>query len=188
MNEGDLVIPGQELGLVEQFRSGNGTYEKNGKVYASVTGKFRIDKKELRAYIEPMNRIIELNNGDIIIGRVVDIKLPFVVVDIYAIENQTREIAGEKMATLHISRIDTNYIEEIHSAMYIGDFIRGRVLQVKPSIQITTADSKLGVIKAYCRRCKKPLVKRNRALYCEMCHEFSIRKTAFDYGHYHTRI
>ena len=39
------VLPGDRLGVVEEFLPGLGTYEDGGTIYANFTGTARIDNK-----------------------------------------------------------------------------------------------------------------------------------------------
>jgi len=63
-----------------------------------------------------------------------------------------------------------------------SDIIRAKVLQSKPSVQLTTAGPHLGAVKSLCRRCRAPLERRDRNLYCATCDRTETRKMADDYG------
>src|SRR5207244_12103745 len=60
--------------------------------------------------------------------------------------------------------------------------IRAKVVQVKPSVQLTTAESDLGVVKAVCSVCRGPLELRDRDLYCPRDERTEQRKLAADYA------
>ena len=62
------------------------------------------------------------------------------------------------------------------------DIIRAKVTQPRPSVQLTTAGPHLGVIKALCRRCRAPLVRKDKGLWCNNCERAEVRKLSDDYG------
>src|SRR3989442_6806813 len=63
-----------------------------------------------------------------------------------------------------------------------GDIIRAKVIQVKPSGQLRTAEPNLGVVKALCSVCRGPLEVRGRELYCPRDERTERRKLAADYA------
>ena len=93
-----------------------------------------------------------------------------------------RQISGESEGTIHISNVSEDYTEDIHDKFRLGDVIRAKVVQVKPSVQLTTAESDLGVVKAVCSVCRGPLELRDRDLYCPRDERTEQRKLAADYA------
>ena len=51
-NRKEKAIPGDELAVIEEFEPGEGTYEVNGKIRASILGKINIDNKNKLITIE----------------------------------------------------------------------------------------------------------------------------------------
>src|SRR2546428_42056 len=84
--------------------------------------------------------------------------------------------------TIHISNVSEEYTEDIHDMYRLGDIIRAKVIQVKPSVQLTTAEPNLGVVKALCSVCRGPLEVRGRELYCPRDERTERRKLAADYA------
>src|SRR2546428_6696446 len=64
----------------------------------------------------------------------------------------------------------------------LGDIIRAKVIQVKPSVQLTTGERELGVGKAGCSVCRGPLEVRGREVYCPRDERTERRKLAADYA------
>src|SRR2546426_746488 len=91
------------------------------------------------------------------------------------------EIA-EAEGTIHISNVSEEYTEDIHDMYRLGDVIRAKVIQVKPSLQLTTAERDLGVVKALCSVCRGPLELRGKDLYCPRDERTEHRKLAADYA------
>jgi len=51
-----LVLPGDKLGVVEEFLPGAGTYEHDGTIYAHYTGTARLDIRNKRVTVVPATR------------------------------------------------------------------------------------------------------------------------------------
>src|SRR5437763_14499926 len=101
---------------------------------------------------------------------------------ILASHGRTRHISGESEGTIHISNVSEEYTEDIHDMYRLGDIIRAKVIQVKPSVQLTTAERNLGVVKALCSTCRGPLELRGRELSCPPDERTERRKVAADYA------
>src|SRR5207247_1335880 len=84
---------------------------------------------------------------------------------IAAVRGSKLEITGETEGAIHVSKISSEYIEDIHDAFHLGDIVRAKVIQAKPSLQLTTAEPNLGVVKAMCSRCRGPLELQGRDLW-----------------------
>jgi exosome complex component CSL4 len=134
------------------------------------------------ARVKPINPLALIKVGDIVIGYVTETREKMVVANVKMIEGYNREPSGEKLGTIHVSKISTSYTSDVRKEMRLGDIIRAEVIQVQPSLQLTTADPKLGVIRALCTRCRKTLKKTDRGLYCDNCKRSEQRKLANDYA------
>lgn len=176
------VLPGEEVAVVEEFIPCEGTYEDDGKVYAAIVGELVLDQEEKTAAVKPLNPPLRLKPGDIVWGEITDVKPTMAICEVIAVEGKERNITGDTSATIHVSKISSGYTTDVGKELRPSDIIRARVLQVKPSLQLTTAAPHLGVIKALCRKCRKPLKRRGNSLYCEICERTEYRKIADDYG------
>lgn len=182
-----LVLPGEFIGTCEEFAAGKGLYEENGSLYAMQLGILEINKETLVVSIKPYNPPTVLNVNDIVIGTVSDIKSTVVSVDIHMLEGKRRSIASETQASLHVSKISNWYVHDIWHEFRVSDIIRAKVIQVKPSVQLTTASPSLGVIRALCFRCRIVLKRRQKTgntLFCPACERVELRKIAASYGKY----
>lgn len=179
---GKMVLPGDQVAVSEEYEAGKGTYEEGGLVYASMTGTLELDAENRVVRVKPFNPPAELNVGDIVYGAIGDIRSSMVTAVVELIHGRTRQVSGETEGSVHISKISDRYTEDIRSAMRGGDIIRARVIQVRPSLQLSTADRTLGVVRALCSTCRAPLVRRGEELYCERDERTELRKIADDYG------
>src|SRR6266702_7363086 len=180
--ETKMVLPGDEIATAEEFEPGEGTYEKNGLVFAATPGVLVLDPGNRVARVRAFNPPAELRVGDIVYGVIDDIRGMMATATILAIHGRARQISGESEGTIHISNVSEEYTEDIRDMFRLGDIIRAKVIQVKPSVQLTTAESDLGVVKALCSVCRGPLEVRGRELYCPRDERTERRKLAADYA------
>ena len=75
-------------------------------------------------------------------------------VEVLAVEGNARVIVGDTNGTLHVSKIAKRYVRDVGAEYHLGDIVRARVIQVKPSVQLTTEEQNCGCIKALCGRCR----------------------------------
>jgi exosome complex component CSL4 len=179
--EAQLVLPGDEVAVAEEFEPGEGTYERAGHIFAAVPGVLVLDPNERVARVRAFNPVAELKVGDIVYATVDDIRSMMVTATVNAIHGRDRQISGETEGTVHISTVSEDYVEDLRDAFHLGDIVRAKVIQVKPSVQLTTAEPFLGVVKALCAQCRGPLEARGRDLWCPRCEHAERRKLAQDY-------
>ena len=179
--EPKMVLPGDQIAVAEEFEPGEGAYEKNGLVFASTPGVLQIDEQSRIARVRPFNPPAELQVGDIVYAVVDDIRGMMATATVNAIHGRSRQISGETEGTIHISNVSQEYTEDIRDMYHLGDIIRAKVIQTKPSVQLTTAEPDLGVVKALCGQCRGPLELRGRDLFCPRCERTERRKIARDY-------
>lgn len=178
---GRRVLPGDEVAIAEEYMSGEGTYELNGKVYASAVGELDLDPREKVAKVVLDNPPVVLSEGETVIGQVTDAKPAMAIVSIIALEGSERSVSSETLASIHVSKLSSSYVEDAGDVMRPGDIVRATVIQVEPSVQLSTAGPHFGVIRALCGRCRNPLEKRGHSLYCERDDLTENRKIADDY-------
>jgi exosome complex component CSL4 len=179
--EAKMVLPGDEIAVAEEFEPGEGTYERGGLVFAATPGVLQLDEHNRIARVRSFNPPAELHTGDIVYGVVDDIRGMMATATLNAIHGRARQISGETEGTIHISNVSEDYTEDIRDMYHLGDVIRAKVIQVKPSVQLTTAEPDLGVVKALCGQCRGVLELRGRDLYCPRCERAERRKIARDY-------
>lgn len=178
---GSLVIPGDWLGVIEEFTPGEGTYEENGIVYASSIGGVLIDNIEKRVKVIPIEARALPRKGDLVLGKVTQINKMLTFVDIARVRGQT--IANPFSAVIHISQISPGYVENTSDALKPGDIIRARVVEEQGElIQLTTTEKNLGVVYAACSKCGFELERKGNILSCANCEARETRKIASDYG------
>ena len=180
----DVVLPGEQIGVLEEFIPGIHTYERDGKIYASTVGTVvkDLEKKEI-SLKNFTKKPCFIEKGDIVIGRVDSLKKQMAMVSIVKIEGEKGVLSSPIIATLHISQIKQSYVADFNGVISDGDVIRATVLNASVSqYQLGIMDNSLGVIKSFCRKCRKSLVLKANKLECPICGYYQFRKIAPDYG------
>jgi len=176
------VLPGDRLGVIEQFLAGAGTYEQEGTIYANFTGNARIDLKNKRVTVVPTTRIPDLpKEGAEVIASVIHAQEKIATVNLWKINGKSLE--NPFTALLHISSSSPRYERNMSDVCKAGDILRARIIDMTNRIpQLTTAGRGLGVIKAFCSKCGAVLEFTNRRLQCPSCGNVERRRMAEDYG------
>ena len=176
------VLPGDRLGVVEEFLPGLGTYEDSGTIYANFTGTAKIDNKNKRVTVTPATRVPELpKEGTTVIASVTHTQEKMATVNIWKIDGKS--LQNPFTAILHISSSSPRYERSMSDVCKAGDIIRARVIDMTSRIpQLTTAGRGLGVVKALCSKCGGALEFGNRKLQCVSCGNVERRRLAGDYG------
>jgi exosome complex component CSL4 len=122
--------------------------------------------------------------GQVVFGEVLDLKKNAVVVIARKLKGHGGEI--DMKVGLFVSNISETYIERPEDAFGIGDIVKGVVIKMEGSlIDISTRSPDMGVVKAFCRRCRCPLEKSDKGpglMSCPCCGNKEKRKVADDYG------
>ncbi len=178
-----LVVPGDLLGTAEEFVPGRGTYEHDGRIYAALLGRSRVDPSSRSVSVHALHSIPELNVGDLVVGRVEELKSAMAIVEILAAHPSSRTVPGEPEGTIHVSKVKDGYTENLNDELAPGDLVLARILENHPSIKLTTAPPPLGVVSARCQRCHATLELTGRSdLVCPRCGNREHRKVSADYG------
>jgi exosome complex component CSL4 len=178
-----LVMPGDQLSTVEELLPGEGTFEENGVVRAARLGYYEIDQKHRSAQVRPITSIpVIVNKGDTVLARVSMVKPSMIITEVIHVIGKNRSVSSETDSTIHVKEIAQGYIKDASTEYKVQDIVRAKVIQVTPSVQLTTRDKNLGSIIALCSKCRHQLVKKGQQLECENCGNREHRRIADDYG------
>ncbi|MFA4661535.1 exosome complex RNA-binding protein Csl4 [Pyrococcus kukulkanii] len=179
VKEGDFVLPGDYLGVIEEYLPGDGVIVEDGNLYSARAGWVKIDKDKIEISLKPASSTPPIPKvGDIVYARVIDVKQQAVLLRMIKIEGRdNREIATSKLAGIHISQVKDGFVEDLRNEFKIGDIVRAKVItDEKSPIQLTTKDPDLGVVYALCSKCRTPLVRKGNQLVCPKCGNVETRK------------
>ncbi|MBU4032040.1 MAG: exosome complex RNA-binding protein Csl4 [Candidatus Thermoplasmatota archaeon] len=177
-------MPGDELATSEEYISGQGTYEKDGIIYAAVMGKpeFNQDDKTVRVVGVKSNSVLKA--GDTVLGEVMNVSNTMANVVISGVEERPGYRIQGETGVIHISKVTESYTDDVRNEYRTGDLVRLRVIQASPSLQLSSREPGLGVLKARCSRCRIILFNRSGQLYCADCEKYEQRKLVDDFGMY----
>lgn len=187
MTEDDLLLPGDFIGTSEEFMPGEGTYDENGNIYASTIGTLTNNVKERTVGIIPKTGVPSVvKTGDIIIGRVTEVKESVVVVSIACIKGkENRGLASTEQGVIHISNVKNAYISNLRYEFSYRDIVKAKVIDSK-TLRLSTMEKGLGVLKSVCSKCKTPMNKKeggnSNVLECPSCKRVETRNVSEFYG------
>jgi exosome complex component CSL4 len=176
-----VVMPGDDIAASEEYAAGSGTYERDGRIISSVIGKVELDRGAMVARVSASNPPRQLAIGDVVLAPVSDVRGSMVNLQPIFIEGECWRAAAEQ-GSLHVSKVSDGRSDDLREQFRLGDVVRAKICQVKPSVQMTTVGPEYGVVKAFCTRCRGPMEARGGELWCEACERAERRKLAKGYS------
>ena len=179
---GQFVVPGNRLGVIEEFMPGPGTYVEHGTIYSQTTGRTLLDMLNKKVSVYPLVHAVSTpRTGSTVTGQVSDVRSKNAVLRILSIGK--RVLSGFFTGILHVSNVSPSYIETMYGVCKPGDLMRAKVVSdMNRTYHLSTEDKNLGVIYAFCSRCGHLLQLRREKMRCPECGKVETRKAAQDYG------
>jgi len=179
---GQIVVPGERLGVIEEFTPGPGTYEEEGAIYSLTTGRALLDLLNKKVSIYPRTNAANVPHvGSLVSGQVSDVQSKTATIRIFQIGK--RLLSGFFSGVLHVSDVSPSYVESMYEVCKSGDILRGKVVSDKNrTFHLSTKDINLGVLYAFCSSCGHLLSQRRFQMRCPECGRVERRKAAEDYG------
>ncbi len=179
----DFVIPGDRLGVAEEFLPGPGTYEAGYQIRAATIGRVVKDLLNKVVMVKPYRPPTMPHSGAIVLAVVTEMREDFARTRILTVNNAVIHYPFTGM--LHVSQVieKAGEIKQMYSYVRIGDFIRSKVLNSYPPYLLTIKDAKLGVVLASCSKCGAQLKLLKDKLKCPDCGNIETRKLGQGYGH-----
>jgi exosome complex component CSL4 len=179
---GHLVLPGERLGVIEEFIPDSGTYEKNGVIYSKIVGRSLLDLQNRRVSVYPVvSGVVVPKVGTVVIGQIGNAQSDNVLVKIFRIGN--KKLSGNFGGILHVSDISDRYVDSMSDVAKPGDIVRAKVISDKNQIfHLSTNDKSLGILYGFCSRCGTLLEQHGYDLKCPKDGNVETRKIAPDYG------
>jgi len=179
---GQFVVPGDRLGVIEEFMAGPGTYVEHGTIHSKTTGRTLMDTLNKKVSVYPLVQAVSVPRvGGIVSGQVLDVKSTTAVLRILKVGK--RSLSGFFTGVLHISDVSPSYVETMFNVCKTGDIMRTKVISDKNrTFYLSTAEKNLGVIYAFCSQCGHVLSLRRQRLRCSRCGNIEKRKVTSDYG------
>jgi len=177
-----FVLPGERLGVIEEFTPDNGTYVKDGIIHSGVIGRALIDLTNKRVSVHPLIHEARIPKvGSTVLGQVSNAQTENASIRIFKIDG--KPLSGFFSGVLHVSDVQLSYVETMFNVCKPGDIIKAKVISEKNQIShLSTKDKSLGVVYAFCSQCGFTLELKRQTMYCPRCGNTEKRKVALDYG------
>ena len=179
---GHLVMPGERLGVIEEFIPDSGTYVKDGVIYSKIIGRSLLDLQNRRVSVYPVTEgAVVPKVGTIVIGQIGNAQCDNVLVKIFRIGK--KKLTGNFGGILHVSDVSDRYVDSMSDVCKPGDIVRAKVISEKNKMfHLSTNDKNLGIVHAFCSRDAALLEQERYDLKCPKCGNVERRKIAPDYG------
>ncbi len=180
--EPHFVVPGERLGVVEEFDPGRGTVEVEGIVYSSQTGLAAVDSNQHVVSVKTAaGPPVVPEEGSTVIGVVEKVQEKMAIVNLVVVDGKKIELPFTGM--LHISNSSPRFERVMGEVCKPNDILRAKVIDTSQRIpKLTTIGRELGVIKAFCSRCGHELILSGSILRCSNCRNVERRRLAEDFG------
>lgn len=179
---GQLAVPGDRLGVIEEFIPDAGTYVQDGVIYSKVIGRVLIDLVHRRVQVHQLigpSKVPSL--GTTVLAQVSNAQSDTAGARIFEIGEE--EISGVFTGILHVSDVALKYVDSMYDVCKAGDVIRAKVVSEKNrTYHLSTKDKNLGVVYAFCSSCGTLLEPKRQGMHCPKCGRIEKRKIAADYG------
>ncbi len=177
------VLPGDFLSTEEEFIAGKNAVESNGEIYSTVSGEVESDQKTKEINVQASKPMRALKKGDLVYGRVELVKENSVIITIGELaDSEGQRIIGFGRAMLPIRNVSRDYVEKLSDFFKVGDIVKVKVSKLfKDAIDVESQQPDLGVVKAFCSKCRQPLHKFDSSLRCLKCGSGEQRKLSSEY-------
>jgi exosome complex component CSL4 len=177
-----LVVPGERLGVIEEFTPDAGTYVRDGVIYSKVVGQVLVNLAQKRVSVQRLARGTNVpRTGSIIIGQVSNVQTQNAGVRIFNVDR--KKLSGFFSSVLHVSDVQMRFVDSMYDVCKPGDIMRGKVISEKNrTFHLSTKEKELGVVYAFCSNCGYLLEPKRQGMHCSRCGRIEGRKTSYDYG------
>ncbi len=174
---GMFVLPGDEVGIIEEFRGGKGTYVEGGVIRSRVIGSLLINPKTRKAFVYPRVKIPTFpRRGKRVLAEVLEVKKNTAIVNIV-------EVGGTPLKTDFLGVLHLPEGWKNGDPVAVGDLVRARIANTRNgAIQLLIDRPNLGVVYSFCPKCGEAMRKAGSVLRCPACENVEKRKVAVNYG------
>lgn len=169
------TIPGDKIGIIEEYESGKNTFEDGHNVRSTTVGNTEIDKKNRIVQVQKLSSLGIPEVGDIVVGTVVAVMSSMMAVSINYINNiRTKSNVECICQTRQYRKKNIALINDI------------AVLKITASkngtIHATINEPELGVLYTKCKKCGGEVIPMRDAIKCTECNWIDERKLSNNFG------
>jgi len=158
-----IVVPGEKIGVIEEFIGGSGTYINEYEVISNNLGLLNIDYKSKVARVEPLNKIETIEKNSYVLCEVKEVQNSLIFADILSVNKKPlKHPMTGIILPLKIKK-------EKKPLLSIRDIVIAKVMDNSYGIiTLSIKDKDCGALLCFCEFCASPL-KLNKNLYCKKC-------------------
>ncbi len=169
------TIPGDKIGIIEEYESGKNTFEDGHNVRSTVSGTGEIDKNSRIAQVQniPTSGIPEV--GDVVIGTVAAVMSSMIAVSIDYVNNiRTKSKVECICQTRHFRR---------KNIALVNDIVTLKITAHKNgTIHASIDEPEFGILFTKCKKCGGPVIPMRDAIKCTECNWIDERKLSNNFG------
>ncbi|MHA2207423.1 MAG: exosome complex RNA-binding protein Csl4, partial [Candidatus Thorarchaeota archaeon] len=185
VKSGDVVVPGDQLCVIEELSPSLGTYEKEGIVYAATMGSVAMDLKDRSISVVSPDGTLKLAlpvRGDILVGEVINSYEQRA--EIHIAKRNGVDVLSTIVGEIRISNVTRRYVKSMHDVLRPGDIIRAVAMNTHEiPVELSLVGPELGVLFSKCVKCGNSLTLTTyNNMVCTRCENRETREVAKDYG------
>lgn len=181
----ELLYPGDFIVNAEEFLPGDGAYVEDGKVLSAEVGVAKKDLEKRIVSVEPRKGKMAymMKAGIEALGVVAKTSEKAGFIDLLPVKNESgRYFPIPASTVLRVQHVKRGFTKSLADEFKVGDIVRARIIEAEPNNVILTTDGpNLGVVKAFCVKCRHAIVKDGNGLICKNCGWKDQRHLANDY-------
>ena len=171
----DITFPGEKIAIIEEYESGNNTFDDGHSVRSTVVGTTEIDKKNRIAQVRDANLLAVPRVNDVVIGTVVMVMSSIIAVSIDYINGKPTSSNIECICqTKHLRKKNVALQNDI-VALKITSNLNG-------TFHATVSEPDLGVLFTKCKKCGGKVIQMRDAIKCVECNWIDERKLSKNFG------
>ncbi len=123
VKSGDIVVPGDQLCVIEELSPSYGTYEKDGIVYAAAPGAVSMDLKHRSISVLDTDGTMKIAlpaADDVLLGEVVNSYEQRAEISIVRMND--KDFHSGLIGEIHISNVTRRFVKSMHDVMQTGEF------------------------------------------------------------------
>ncbi len=169
------ALPGEKIASIEEYESGENTFDDGDMVRSTVVGTVNMDKKDRIATVVKTQNQLMPKAGDIVTGTVAAVMSSMIAVSIDYINGVVSKSGIECICSTRNLRKRTIAL--------VNDIVTLKILSHNNgTLHATISESNLGVIFTKCRKCGQVVLPYRDAIKCKECSWIDDRKLSNDFG------
>ena len=186
MSEKKFVLPGDEIASALEYLPSFGTYSDEDNVRSSSIGRPELIESERIARVNIATKIPKVQQaGTYTYGVVSSVNDTKALIDLITLDSgKFKLVPPGKTAILRVENVRRGFVKSMKNEFKIGDIVKVKITSVsKTDVNLTTDEKELGVVKAYCGKCRGKMKKiDNYKVKCTNCGWIETRKLSSEYA------